>query len=262
MNVDIQAGTIDSLDAVMDGISREACGDPARGGAVDAPVSIVVGDVRFIADASGALFHVAEATLLVADLHLEKASRFAMRGQFLPPYDTAETLRRLMVLVARYQPRRLICLGDSFHDIDACERMAKCDVSTIASLATSTRIVWIAGNHDPELPDDLPGERADRIVLDGVVLRHEPSPVEEGRSEICGHLHPVARVATRRGSVRRRCFAGTDARLVMPAFGAFTGGLNIKDQAFERVFGPVSPRAYVIGSQRVFPVGGRHLFND
>ena len=263
-------GESDSLDVVLasivqeDGIVREdgaMLDESSALGAAERPVAISVCGASFLADAAGALFHEAERTLLVADLHLEKASRYAVRGQFLPPYDTAETLYRLGALIARYAPRRLICLGDSFHDIRAGERMAASDVETIALLARRAEIVWIAGNHDPEVPAFLPGERAERVALAGIVLRHEPS-IEEDAAEICGHLHPVARVATKRGSVRRRCFAGTATRLVMPAFGALTGGLNIKDAAFTQVFGEQSPRAYVIGSSRVYAVGSRHLFSD
>ena len=268
----ILEGTSDSLDSVLDALGDDigslagetvACAPcSAAAGVIDRPVAISVGAIMFIADVAGALFHEAERTLLVADLHLEKASRYAVRGQFLPPYDTAETLFRLNAIVARYQPRRLICLGDSFHDVHAGARMAASDIETIGMLSRRTQIVWISGNHDPEIPAALPGERAARVMLGGVVLQHEPSVEAYGMAEICGHLHPVARVATKRGSIRRRCFAGTPTRLVMPAFGALTGGLNIRDTAFVPVFGPNLPHAYVIGSSRVYPVGSRHLFND
>lgn len=226
------------------------------------PVEIRLGGASFVADRSGALWHEGERTLLVADLHFEKASRYAMRGQFLPPYDTAATLARLADALARYRPKRLICLGDSFHDVKALGRMAARDVAAIESLSSALDLVWISGNHDPDMPASLPGVRATYLELDGVHLCHEPRAHAHAGAEICGHLHPAARVATRRGSVRRRCFVSNGARMVMPAFGALTGGLNVRDEAFGAVIGANGLKAYVLGRQAIYEIGDRHLFSD
>lgn len=259
----------DGLDTVLGeiGCDRSAGEAPLGHSAGPCPATaeaapalrIRVGGTSFVADPSGALWHEEERTLLVADLHLEKASRYAMRGQMLPPYDTAETLRRLSLLVERLAPRRVVCLGDSFHDRGGPGRLRAADRAVITDLAARAHFIWIAGNHDPDLPADLPGERADQHRLAGIDLRHEPSPGQVAGAEICGHLHPVARIMTKRGSLRRRCFAGDGARLVMPAFGALTGGLNILDAAFAGLFRTSRPDAFLIGRAQVFAIPGRHL---
>ena len=224
--------------------------------------NIRVGDSAFVADVSGALWHRGERTLIVADLHLEKASRYAVRGQFLPPYDTAVTLARLSAVVAQYAPDRLICLGDSFHDVRALSRMAERDHATIDALSRQVHIVWVAGNHDPDMPAALPGRRCDGIAIDAIDLRHEPSAGPGPVVEICGHLHPAARVATPRGSMRRRCFAGDGSRLVIPAFGSLAGGLNIRDAAFHAIFERRRIEVHVLGRQAVYRIDDRHLFGD
>ena len=235
----------------------------AQRGKTGGPVEIRLGGTSFIADQSGALWHERERTLLVADLHFEKASRYASRGQFLPPYDTAATLMRLASAITRHRPQRLICLGDSFHDVKALERMAECDAAAISALAAALDLIWISGNHDPEMPAALPGKRMAHLNLNGVHLCHEPrQSLGPETGEICGHLHPAARVATPRGSIRRRCFASNGVRLVMPAFGSLTGGLNVRDAAFEAVFGANPMRAYVLGRENIYEIGERHLFHD
>ena len=231
---------------------------------MDAPlgIEIEIAGVAFTADLSGALWHAPAQTLIVADLHFEKASRFAARGQFLPPYDTAVTLAKLQAAIAQYEPDRLICLGDSFHDVKALDRMAERDHRVIDDLARRLDLVWISGNHDPAMPESLPGQRAETITIDHITLRHEPKAGAAPVMEICGHLHPAARVATAKGSLRRRCFAADGQRLVMPAFGALTGGLNVRDAAFFAVFENRPIEAYVLGRQAVYRIGDRHLFAD
>ncbi len=205
-------------------------------------------------DPSGALWIEAERALAVADLHLEKGSAFAERGMMLPPYDTAATLARLAAVVARFRPRVVVALGDSFHDRRAEARMSENDRDGLRALAAGRDWVWIAGNHDPAPPTGLGGDALPQLRLGGLVLRHEPGgALGEAQAEIAGHLHPAARVWSESGSTRRRCFVQDAARCVMPAFGAYAGGLNIRDAAFAGLFrGPV--HAHALARDRVFRV--------
>ena len=209
---------------------------------------------------SGALVLVAHSTLVVADLHLEKGSAFAARGQLLPPLDTRETLRRLAADAAAQAPRRILFLGDAFHDRQASRRMSGEDRAALEALGGGSELVWITGNHDPEPDGDLPGEAADEVRLGGLVLRHEPEP-GAAPGEIAGHLHPCARIATPRGAVRRRCLVTDGERAVLPAYGAFTGGLNVLDAAFAGLFRG-DPVVAALGDSRVHAAGVRSLRPD
>ena len=209
---------------------------------------------------SGALVLVAHSTLVVADLHLEKGSAFAARGQLLPPLDTRETLRRLAADAAAQAPRRILFLGDAFHDRQASRRMSGEDRAALEALGGDSELVWITGNHDPEPDGDLPGEAADEVRLGGLVLRHEPKP-GAAPGEIAGHLHPCARIATPRGAVRRRCLVTDGERAVLPAYGAFTGGLNVLDPAFAGLFRG-TPVVAALGDSRVHAAGVRSLRPD
>ena len=202
------------------------------------------------ATAEGALWIAARRTLVVSDLHLEKGSSFAARGQLLPPYDTRATLQRLTLLATRLMPTTVVSLGDSFHDRHGAGRMGADDAAMLRSLTDSIDWVWIEGNHDPEAPTWLGGRALGVLEIDGLVLRHEP---REGPApgEIAGHLHPCAKVASRGRAVRARCFATDGVRLVMPAFGAYAGGLNVRDTAFDTVF-PDGCAALMLGRTRVF----------
>lgn len=211
-----------------------------------------------VPDASGALFLPEHATLVVADLHFEKGSAFAARGVHLPPYDTRSTLFQLGHLIARYRPETVIALGDSFHDGSAAMRIAQADADAIRALTGETRWIWITGNHDPEPPRDLGGESADEVTLEPFILRHIPSAAP-AVGEIAGHLHPAATVVTRGRRLRRRCFASDGIRLVMPAFGAYTGGLNVRSPAFAGIFDNTKFTAWMIGRNRIYPVAGRRL---
>jgi DNA ligase-associated metallophosphoesterase len=209
---------------------------------------------------SGALLVEAAGALVAADLHLEKGSSYARRGQMLPPYDTRETLGRLEAEVAALDPRILVLLGDSFHDRDSESRLDAADAARIAALAHGRRLVWMVGNHDAEGPQDLPGERAFEFVLEGLSLRHEPRAGAQP-GEVAGHLHPAAKVRSPHGSVRRRCFATDAERLILPAFGAYAGGLNVRDPAFAGLFArPLLAGA--LGRGRVHAVGWRSLARD
>lgn len=210
---------------------------------------------------SGALWLEAERTLVVADLHFEKGSSYAARfGQMLPPYDTRETLDRLDREIAALAPGRLIFLGDSFHDGLGEQRLAGDDAERLRGLARGRELIWAVGNHDEDGPRNLPGEIIDEAAILGLVLRHEPTGGPQP-GEVAGHLHPAARVSSGRSSVRRRCFVTDGDRLILPAFGAYTGGLNVLDRAFSGLFGgPLLAAA--LGKQRVHAIGPRSLRPD
>lgn len=222
-----------------DGISA------ARGATLD-----VVG-VSFLADLSGALFWQDESLLVVSDLHLEKGSSFARRGVLLPPYDSAATLALLALVIARRNPRMVIALGDSFHDGDGHNRLSMADREAIVMMQARRDWIWISGNHDPALPSDLGGVVAEEVAIGPIAFRHEPTGAS---GEIAGHLHPKARVSTRGRSMERRCFACDGERAVMPAFGAYTGGLNIRDAAFAKIFQTLGFMAHVLGDNRLHSI--------
>ena len=212
-------------------------------------------------DPAGALWLPASRTLVVADLHLEKASALARRRVFLPPYDSAATLGALARLIARRKPSRVICLGDSFHDEGGAGRLGGHEKARLGVLQAGREWLWISGNHDPALPAGLPGKRADFIVADGLTLRHEPQ-ADARRGEVAGHLHPAAKVRSHGRSVRRRAFVGDGTRLILPAFGIMTGGLNVLDRAFAGLFGNSGFRAFMLGRSRIYAVARSALRPD
>lgn len=207
-----------------------------------------IAGVQLTADAAGALFWDDERLLIVSDLHLEKGSSFAARGILLPPYDTAATLARLAAVIARYDARRVIALGDSFHDADAHARVTDSDRDAIATMQAGRDWIWIAGNHDPLPPASLRGAIASELAIGPICFRHEPTGAA---GEIAGHLHPKARVATRGRSIERRCIASDGVRAVMPSFGAYTGGLSIRDRAFTRIFATLAFTVHLLGDNRL-----------
>lgn len=215
----------------------------------------------FVPDLTGALYWHAESVLIVADLHLEKGSAAARRGRLLPPYDTRDTLMRLAELIDRYEPRAVIALGDSLHDTGAASRMADEDIAILRMLQEDRRWIWVRGNHDSDVASILAGEVVDEVLLGGISLRHEP---RMGRftHEIAGHLHPAARLWMYGHSLRRPCFLGNGMRLILPAFGAYTGGLNVLDTAFAPLFGDDGMNVWMLGQEGVYPVATRRLRGD
>jgi DNA ligase-associated metallophosphoesterase len=213
--------------------------------------ALTIAGVDLIADLSGALFWEDQSLLVVSDLHLEKGSSFAARGVLLPPYDTVATLSRLAAAIARHDPRMVIALGDSFHDRTAHDRLSTADRDAIAVLQTRRDWIWISGNHDPALPRHIGGVVASEVAIGEIAFRHEPTGAV---GEIAGHLHPKARVSTRGRSMERRCFACDGMRAVMPAFGAFTGGLSIRDPVFARIFPTPGFMAHVLGDSRLHTI--------
>jgi len=173
----------------------------------------------------GALYWHERKALIVADLHLEKASAFAARGQMLPPYDSLATLAALETALARTEACELWCLGDSLHDEGATERMSGAVLDRLARLTAQLDWIWITGNHDPHVSPRLGGHNRDEAEVDGIILRHE-ARAGEHRPELSGHFHPKWRLSLRGRSVSRRCFVMDQAKLILPSFGAFTGGLD------------------------------------
>ena len=198
---------------------------------------IALGGMDFIPDLSGALYAPDFNALLVADLHLEKGSSLARRGVHLPPYDTRESLRQLQAVIRAVKPRRLIFLGDSFHDGEARERIDAADLHELRAITGNTDTIWITGNHDPAPPDDIGGAIMGEVVLGPVTLRHVPGVLPEGEMEIAGHLHPAAAIEQRGRRIRCRCFIADQRRMIMPAFGSYTGALGIGSKAFAGLFG-------------------------
>ena len=213
------------------------------------------------ADCLGALYWPEQGLLVVADLHFEKGSSFARRGTLLPPYDTTETLARLARLIAHYAPRVVIALGDNFHDGGGPARLSAADRASLIALQRGREWIWITGNHDPDPADGIGGTFADTFALGALIFRHEPSR-DAPEGEIAGHLHPVARVAQRGRAVSRRCFATDGKALVMPAFGAYTGGLNIRDRAFAAVFGARKFTAHMLGDGRLYAFAASRCLGD
>ncbi len=197
---------------------------------------ISLAGLDFIPDLSGALYVPDFGALLIADLHLEKGSSLARRGVHLPPYDTRESLRQLSAAIQTVKPQRLIFLGDSFHDGGARERIDQDDLAALRTITSDTETIWITGNHDPHPPTDIGGKIASELVLGPVVLRHEPQSLRPGLFEIAGHLHPAAAVEARGHRIRCRCFIADTRRMIMPAFGSYTGALNVKSEAFDNLF--------------------------
>jgi DNA ligase-associated metallophosphoesterase len=219
--------------------------------------TIDVADVTLVADLSGALFWESQSLLVVSDLHLEKGSSFATRGVLLPPYDTAATLGRLAGVIARHDPRMVIALGDSFHDRSAHDRLSAPDRDTIAAFQEGRDWIWISGNHDPALPSGLGGVVAQEVAIGPIAFRHQPTGAS---GEIAGHLHPKARVSTRGRSMERRCFACDGERAVMPAFGAYAGGLSIRDAAFAKIFQSAGLMAHVLGDVRLHTIAASRCY--
>ena len=215
---------------------------------------------RLCGDAAGALYWPTERLLVVSDLHLEQGSSFARRGVLLPPYDSAATLANLSAVIAHRDPRIVIALGDSFHDGEGPQRLSDADRATLSALQKGRDWIWIAGNHDPDPAAGIGGIFSDCVSVGPFVFRHEPTTSDE--NEIAGHLHPVARVATRGRTVSRKCFASDGRRLVMPAFGAYTGGLNVRDRAFAALFGALGFTAHMLGPTRLYAISSAYCLPD
>ena len=222
------------------------------------PATITINGEALTPDPLGALYWAREETLIVSDLHFEKGSSFAAKGVMLPPYDTRTTLMRVGALMRRYRPARVISLGDAFHDTEAEARMDERDAQALQALMGEASWLWILGNHDPAPPARFASETAIEKTVRALTFRHEPLE-RDAPGEIAGHLHPCAKVISEGRALRRRCFAACakGRRLVMPAMGAYTGGLNVLDEAFAPLFKEVA--AWVMGRDGVYPIGAGNL---
>ena len=214
------------------------------------------GGERLMLDPLGGLYWPGQKLLAVSDLHLEKGSSFATRGMLLPPWDTHATIDRLAALLRRWSPRTVVALGDSFHDSDGSGRLPASERSRLNGMALAHRFIWVEGNHDPVPPDNLGGEWVQNFEVGPITFRHEAIAGAQ-LGEIVGHHHPKATVQARTGTVSRPCFVFDGRRLMMPAFGAYTGGLDIRDAAIHRLF-PRGGRAFLLGKDRLFSfeIGG------
>ncbi len=198
----------------------------------------------------GALFWPARRALLVADLHLEKASWFAAGGQMLPPYDSMATLARVAALIDRLGAAEIWCLGDSFHDSTGPARLPDCAARLLSALTARLRWTWITGNHDTAPALRCGGTLVDEAQVDGLMLRHEAAPGDL-RPELSGHFHPKFRVTLRGRHVSRRCFVATAHKLVLPAFGSLAGGMDAGHPAIISAVGT--------GAEALVPVDDRLL---
>jgi DNA ligase-associated metallophosphoesterase len=210
---------------------------------------------------SGALYWPARRLLAVADLHLEKGSSYAVNAlKLLPRHDTRQTLAMLAALIDALQPEMVVCLGDSFHDRQAIERLLKDERASIEQLTKRARFVWIAGNHDPAPPPGDWGHVAVEIADSPLVFRHE-AMFGAAEGEISGHYHPVAALTVQGRGIRRRCFLTDGRRVILPAFGAYAGGLNALDPAIAQLF-PADYDALVVGKDAVRRLSWRQLRPD
>jgi DNA ligase-associated metallophosphoesterase len=214
-------------------------------------VRVRFGGEDIILDAAGVALIPARQTLIVADLHLEKGS--ASRGRFVPALDSLDTLQRLARCIDRHKPARVVCLGDSFQDKGAGARMREEDRALFNAIcARVPEWVWIAGNHDPEMPGFCPGLHLDALTIGRIRLAHQPaSPC--GAPQIVGHFHPRAAIKTGVYRVSGPCFSLSDRLLILPAFGAYTGGLRCTDPAIRDLHdGP--QRAFMLHNGKVWPL--------
>lgn len=217
-------------------------------------VSLLFAGETFLPLPSGGLYWPTRDALLVADLHLEKASWFATHGQFLPPYDTEDTIAALIDAVEATGATRLWCLGDSFHDRNGPERLPIAARAVLGQLARELDWVWITGNHDHCSGAALGGRVMTECEVAGIHLRHEARR-HDPRPEISGHYHPKLRLTVRGRRIARRCFAATPAKLVLPAFGSLTGGLDVGDPALGRAMGaPITALVPTANRLLRFPV--------
>lgn len=216
---------------------------------------------RLEAMPEGALYWPARRLVAVADLHLEKGSSYAVTARkLLPRHDTSQTLSVLSALIDRLRPEIVVCLGDSFHDRSAAERLPAEARAEIGRLTSRARFVWIAGNHDPAPPPQGWGAVAEEIDDAPLVFRHEArfGPVA---GEVSGHFHPVAALTVRGRGLRRRCFLTDGRRVILPAFGTYAGGLNALDPAIAQLFAD-DYDALVVGREQVRRLSWRQLRPD
>jgi len=221
---------------------------------------------QFFCDHQGGLFWPQQNCLIVSDLHLEKGAAMAAGGSLVPPYDTGETLNRLARCIERWRPEKVICLGDSFHRDDSASNLPLKYRVQLSEMIRGKDWLWITGNHDPQRPAGLQGNCQQELTIGRLTFRHEQQNTGQvddlfafQSGEISGHLHPSAVIHRRTKRLRRRCFAGDDQRLILPAFGAFTGGLNISHPAYAGLFDQNNLRVWMLGQNQVYELAASQL---
>ncbi|WFS01201.1 ligase-associated DNA damage response endonuclease PdeM [Rhizobium tumorigenes] len=240
-------------------ITRLALARDMTGLATAAGAETSVHGVAAVCDPLGGLYLPDAGILVVSDLHLEKGAAFARRGMMLPPYDTLATLTVLSAVIARYDPKLVISLGDNFHDRKGSALMPEAFRTLISGMARGREWIWINGNHDPDGTTGLPGQSLDELVHSGLTFRHEPKAGRQA-GEIAGHLHPSATVRRREKSIRRPCFATDGGRMLMPAFGLMSGGLDLGHKAMAGLFDHRLLVAHLLGRDRIYSVRYASLF--
>ena len=213
--------------------------------------TIRLAGASFMPHLSGGLFWPEEDTLIVSDLHLEQGVSLARRGLHVPPFDTQVTLSELKNLLAETAAKRLVLLGDSFHAPDAHAVLDEESCAELRAVTSIVETIWICGNHDPDPPDGLGGQAVTELTLGPIVLRHIPSPVPHGCVEISGHLHPGASVVSRGRRTHAKCFVTDQRRLIMPAFGAYTGALNVSSRAYDGLFDEPEAQVFMLGRSAI-----------
>lgn len=222
---------------------------------------LTLSGIIFDLDLSGALFAPIDRLLIIADLHFEKGSSLAKRrGTLLPPYDTRATLTRLDDVITRLNPKTVIALGDTWHDDFGPERLDEDDRARLASLMTRAEFIFVSGNHDPTSRFRDQMSIINEIAIGDLILRHEPKI--GARFEIAGHLHPAAKIKGRGRVLRRRCFIASKHRIILPAFGAYTGGLNVCDAAFAALFSDQDFIVHLLGDTRTYAAAPSQLIAD
>lgn len=228
--------------------------------------NILFRDEQFFCDHEGGLFWPKHNCLIVSDLHLEKGAAMAAGGYLIPPYDTGETLIKLRSCIERWKPEKVICLGDSFHRDDSASSLPLLYRVQLSELMQAKDWVWISGNHDPNSPAELQGNCHEELAIGPLIFRHEQVGEQAGDNlfagqygEISGHLHPCAVIHRRNKRLRRRCFVSDNRRLILPAFGAFTGGLNIYHKAYWGLFDQDELRVWMLGQKQIYELSGSQL---
>ena len=210
-------------------------------------------------DPAGILYWPDQKLLVVSDLHLEKGSSFAAHHKtMLPPYDTHKTLEKLSRCTNVWNPAVVISLGDSFHDLNASARLPKHCKELLSNLMAQREWIWVCGNHDPLPPEELGGSFCFDVQIGPLNFLHEPKERFK-TGEIAGHFHPAAKIRQRGKTIRKRCMACDGRRIVMPAFGAFTGGLNVRDPAYDGLFDWPNLSAWLLGQDAVYKIDGNRL---
>lgn len=214
-------------------------------------IAIRLAGASFVPHLSGGLFWPGEDTLIVSDLHLEQGVSLARRGLHVPPYDTQATLSELKNLLAETGAQRLVLLGDSFHAPDAHAVLDEQACAELQAITGLVETIWICGNHDPDPPGNLGGRAATELTLGAIILRHIPSPVPHGCVEISGHLHPGVSIINRGRRTHGKCFVSDQRRLIMPAFGAYTGALSVSSRAYDGLFDEPEAQVFMLGRSAI-----------